>query len=56
MSSGPELNHIMFGSEGNYGIITEAVIKIRRLPEVTKYGSIVFPNLESGIKFMQEMG
>lgn len=33
MSSGPELNEFIIGSEGNFGIITEAVIKIRNLPE-----------------------
>jgi len=43
------------GSEGNLGIITEAVIRIRPTPEVKKYGSIVFPDLELGIKFMEEM-
>jgi alkyldihydroxyacetonephosphate synthase len=33
MSSGPELNELLIGSEGNFGIITEAIIKLRPLPE-----------------------
>lgn len=36
--------------------MTEAVIKIRELPEVKDYGSIVFPDFETGIKFMRELG
>lgn len=55
VSHGPEVRDLIFGSEGNYGIITEAVIKIHHLPQVVKYGSIVFPTFETGIKFMHEM-
>jgi alkyldihydroxyacetonephosphate synthase len=43
------------GSEGNIGIITEAVVRIRPIPEVKKYGSFIFPDMELGIKFMEEM-
>jgi alkyldihydroxyacetonephosphate synthase len=43
------------GHEGNYGVITEAVLRIRNIPEVKEYSSIVFPNFEYGIKFMDEV-
>lgn len=43
------------GHEGNFGLITEAVLRIRPIPQVKKYGSIVFPDFELGIKFMDEM-
>ena len=33
MSSGPDLDQLILGSEGNLGIITEAVLRIRDLPE-----------------------
>ena len=33
----------------------EAVVRIRKIPDVKKYGSIVFPDFELGIKFMDEM-
>lgn len=36
--------------------MTEAIIKIRKLPEKKKFGSILFPDFESGIKFMEEVG
>lgn len=32
VSNGPDLNHLVMGSEGNYGIITEAVVRVRPLP------------------------
>jgi alkyldihydroxyacetonephosphate synthase len=42
----------MFGSEGTLGIITSAIVKIFPLPEVQKYGSVLFPSFEEGFKFM----
>jgi len=55
ISNGPDLNNIIMGSEGNLGIVTEAVLRIRPIPEVKQFGSIIFPNFELGIKFMEEM-
>jgi alkyldihydroxyacetonephosphate synthase len=37
------------GSEGNFGLITEAVIKVKPLPEVRIFDSIIFPDFEKGI-------
>ena len=45
----------MFGSEGNYGIVTNAVVKLTALPEVQRYGSVVFPNLETGLAFLYDL-
>lgn len=55
ISAGPDFNQIILGSEGNYGVITEAIIKIRPVPEVQQFDSIIFPNFELGVKFMEEM-
>jgi alkyldihydroxyacetonephosphate synthase len=30
-------------------------LKVSPLPEVRKYGSLVFPNFEKGVHFMQEV-
>lgn len=54
-SNGPDLNHIVLGHEGNFGVITEAVLRVRPIPEVKEYSSIVFHNFEIGIKFMDEI-
>lgn len=42
ISNGPDLNHLMMGSEGNYGIITEVTFRVRPLPEVRIFESILF--------------
>jgi alkyldihydroxyacetonephosphate synthase len=52
ISNGPDLNQIIIGSEGNYGVITEAVLRIRKIPEVRIFDSIIFYDWESGIQFM----
>ncbi|RYF09685.1 MAG: oxidase, partial [Deltaproteobacteria bacterium] len=44
-----------FGSEGNLGIITSAVVKLFDLPPVHTYGSIIFPSFEEGVAFMYEL-
>lgn len=44
------------GHEGNLGVVTEAVIKIKNKPEAKRFGSILFPNFELGIKFMNDVG
>lgn len=43
------------GSEGNLGIITEAVVRVRPIPEVKIYDAIIFYDFEEGIKFMYEV-
>ena len=55
ISSGPDIHHFIMGSEGTLGIITEATLKIRPLPEVKRYGSLVFPDFESGVGCMREV-
>lgn len=55
VSCGPDFNHIILGSEGTLGVITEVVLKVRHLPAVKQYGSLVFPNFECGIKALREI-
>ena len=45
----------LFGSEGKLGIITSAVVKLFPLPEVQRYGSVIFPDFERGVAFMYEL-
>jgi len=52
VSNGPDLAHLIMGSEGNIGIICDAVIKVKPIPEVKIFDSILFPDFEIGIKFM----
>lgn len=55
ISNGPDIHHFVLGSEGILGVITDATLKIRPLPQVVKYGSVVFPVFEEGVKFMREI-
>lgn len=45
----------IFGSEGCLGIVTSAIVKVFPLPETQVYGSIVFPEFESGTSFLYEL-
>lgn len=40
---------------GTLGVVTEVTIKIRHIPEVRKYGSIVYPDFASGVACLQEI-
>ena len=36
-------------------MITEVTLRIRPIPEVRRYGSVVFPSFEPGVAFMREV-
>lgn len=55
ISLGPDFDHLIMGSEGSWGLITEVTLKIRPFPECQHYGSLVFPDFETGIKYMREV-
>eukprot|EP00698_Gefionella_okellyi_P004652 TRINITY_DN14258_c0_g1_i1.p1 TRINITY_DN14258_c0_g1~~TRINITY_DN14258_c0_g1_i1.p1 ORF type:complete len:595 (+),score=151.84 TRINITY_DN14258_c0_g1_i1:29-1786(+) len=55
MSSGPDIHHIVLGSEGTMGVITEATLRIRELPAKRIYGSVVFPDFASGVAALAEV-
>lgn len=55
VSCGPDFNQLILGSEGTLGIVTEVVVKVRPLPSVKKYGSLVFPDFESGVRCLREI-
>ena len=52
VSNGPDLNHLIMGSEGNIGLITDAVLMVRPIPEKVLFESVIVPDFETGIKFM----
>lgn len=54
-STGPEMNSLLIGSEGTLGVVTEVCVRVRRLPQAQVYGSVVFPNFESGVACMHEI-
>ncbi|XP_065080026.1 alkyldihydroxyacetonephosphate synthase-like [Ochlerotatus camptorhynchus] len=55
VSCGPDFDQMIFGSEGTLGIITEAVVRLRPIPEVSRCGSLVFADFETGVRFLREV-
>ena len=45
----------LFGCEGNLGLITKAVIRIHPRPEAREYGSLVFPSLDHGVRYLKAL-
>ena len=54
-SIGLQPKGLVLGNEGNFGIVTQAVIKIHNKPEVQKYNSLIFPNIQKGIACLREL-
>ena len=52
ISNGPDMDNLILGSEGNYGLITSAVLRVRPLPKSVIFDSLLFHNLDQGIDFM----
>ncbi len=54
-SHGLDVRRLVFGSEGLLGVISQAVVAVHSLPEVKKYGSLVFPTWQAGLSFMRAL-
>ncbi|MCU0821887.1 MAG: FAD-binding oxidoreductase [Spirochaetes bacterium] len=53
---GPDINEILTGSEGIFGILTEVTLKIRRfLPENTVFASFIFRGFPPAVNAMREI-
>ncbi len=48
-AAGPQLKDIVLGSEGIFGIVTEATIRVHSRPEVRDYRGYLFHDFESGM-------
>src|ERR1700733_12172201 len=55
MSAGPSIREMVLGSEGRLGIITEATVQVRRLPEERTILGYLFPRFADGLAAMQEI-
>jgi alkyldihydroxyacetonephosphate synthase len=47
-AAGPDLLHLVVGSEGTLGIITQAQLRVRRRPTARRYEAWVFPDFAAG--------
>jgi len=54
-AAGPSLLELLIGSEGTYGVIAEATMRIHPLPAVQDYRGILFHNLEDSIAAYRDL-
>jgi alkyldihydroxyacetonephosphate synthase len=54
-STGPSVRQMVLGSEGRLGIITEATVEVRRLPEERIILGYLFPTFADGLAAMRDI-
>jgi alkyldihydroxyacetonephosphate synthase len=54
-AAGPDLRESILGSEGRFGILTQATVRGTPYPEREAFHGIFFPNFESGQQAVQNM-
>ncbi len=54
-AAGPDIKQLILGSEGRLGVITDAIIRVRPLPEYEKFSAVFFPDWEHGTRAVREI-
>jgi len=54
-AAGPDLGHLVMGSEGRLGVITEATLRVRPRPEETVVAGALLPDFGRGLDAVREM-
>lgn len=54
-SAGPDLREFVLGSEGRLGLLTEAVVRTRPLPEREDFHAAFFPSWDAGIEAVRRI-
>ena len=54
-SSGPNLNHLFIGTEGVFGIITKATLRVFQQPEKRSFATVGFDSFEAGFRTVAEL-
>ncbi|TDU32379.1 alkyldihydroxyacetonephosphate synthase [Panacagrimonas perspica] len=54
-SAGPDLRELVLGSEGRLGILSEAVVRVRKLPEREDFHAVFFPTWDLGVEAMRHL-
>lgn len=52
-SVGPDLKQLILGSEGQFGIITQAVMKVIPKLESQRFSAFLFPSFDAGVRAIQ---
>lgn len=54
-AAGPDLREIVLGSEGRLGILTEATVRVRHMPDHEAFFGVFFPDWTSGMQAVRAM-
>jgi alkyldihydroxyacetonephosphate synthase len=54
-AAGPDLRELVLGSEGRLGIISEATVRVCRLPERERFYAVFLPSFEAGVDAVREL-
>lgn len=54
-AAGPDLRHLLLGSEGTLGVITGVSFSLRRLPEASLHSAFYAPSMQVGLEAQREM-
>ncbi len=54
-AAGPDLRQLWLGSEGRYGILTRAIVRVQRVPEDEDFHAIFFHDWTSGANAVREI-
>jgi alkyldihydroxyacetonephosphate synthase len=55
-AAGPDLRHVVLGSEGRLGIVAEAILRVRPLPEVERFITWFTADWERALAMTREIG
>lgn len=54
-AAGPDLRHLVLGSEGRIGIITRAIVNVSPIPAFETFYGIIFKNWDSAVEAVREI-
>jgi alkyldihydroxyacetonephosphate synthase len=54
-AAGPDLRQLILGSEGRFGVITRATVRVRKAPPIDRFYGIFFRDWESGAEAVRRI-
>ena len=54
-AAGPDLRQLLLGSEGRFGVVTQATVRVRRRPENLQVEALLLPSWEQGLEAVREV-
>ena len=54
-AAGQDLREVVLGSEGRLGLLTEATVRVRKLPEREAFHAVFFPDWDAGANAMRAL-